>query len=96
MEKRKRGRPLGKMPVPSKRKCVTCKEILPINEFHYSRSHPGGHTYVCKVCNTVIAHTKYIEKRLIKHGHQKILQEIDELRAGINLRWAILNEHLNK
>lgn len=96
MEKKKRGRPLGKKPVPVKRKCVTCKEIQSIDEFYCSKSHPGGHVYICKTCNTVIAHTKYIESRLIKHGHRKILQEINELRAGINLRWAILDEHLNK
>lgn len=96
MEKRKRGRPLGKMPVPTERKCSICKEVQPINRFDRSVSHPGKHTYICKMCRNVLAYTRYIEKRLIKHGHQKILQEIDELRAGINLRWAILDEYLNK
>ena len=96
MEKKKRGRPTGKMPVPIQRKCVICKEVHLINKFDRSKSHPGGHTYICKMCNTILARTRYIKKRLMKHGYQKILNEIDDLRAGIQLRWAILDENKNK
>lgn len=96
MEKKKRGRPLGKMPTPIQRKCVICKEVYPIDRFDCSKSHPGGHVYICKWCSTVLAHTRYIKKRLSRYGYQKILKEIDELRAGIQLRWAILDENKNK
>jgi hypothetical protein len=49
----------------SERRCYSCKEVKPIEEFSKDKSRPGGYGYRCKKCNNINRHKKHDTQKKI-------------------------------
>lgn len=79
------------------KKCMTCKVVKPIEEFHAERNRVDGHSYKCKSCTTIYA-TNRLSKRLAylrqysKNKRQTdVVYKITSLLRG-RLRTALQNK----
>lgn len=50
----------------TERRCYSCKEIKPIEEFSKDKSRPGGYGYRCKKCNNIDRHKKVGKNNKLK------------------------------
>jgi len=52
----------------TEKRCQSCREILPLDEFHADRSRVDGHDYRCKTCAAEHAKTNKAAPRTRKPG----------------------------